>query len=66
MPGRSAACERFQYSSKGGGKVLVQQMKQHPCRSLQIRSVATERLTKKLGRVSSAIMEEIAAVIEYQ
>jgi mRNA interferase MazF len=37
---------------------------------LQIRSVSTERLTKKLGRVSSAIMEEIvaaiAAVIEYQ
>jgi mRNA interferase MazF len=37
---------------------------------LQIRSVSTDRLTKKLGRVSSAIMEEIvatiAAVIEYQ
>ena len=37
---------------------------------LQIRSVSTERLTKKLGRLSSAIMEEIvaaiAAVIEYQ
>jgi mRNA interferase MazF len=38
--------------------------------TLQIRSVSTERLTKKLGRVSSAIMEEIvaaiAAVIEHQ
>jgi mRNA interferase MazF len=37
---------------------------------LQIRSVSTDRLTKKLGRVSSAIMEEIVAdiatVIEYQ
>lgn len=37
---------------------------------LQIRSVSTERLTKKLGRVSSAMMEEIvaaiAAVIEHQ
>jgi mRNA interferase MazF len=37
---------------------------------LQIRSVSTERLTKKLGRASSVIMEEIAAaiaaVIEYQ
>lgn len=37
---------------------------------LQIRSVATERLTEKLGRVSSTVMEEIvaaiAAVIEYQ
>ena len=37
---------------------------------LQIRSVSTERLTRKLGRVSSAMMEEIvaaiAAVIEYQ
>jgi mRNA interferase MazF len=37
---------------------------------LQIRSVSTDRLTKKLGRVSSAIMDEIvatiAAVIEYQ
>lgn len=38
--------------------------------TLQIRSVSTERLTKKLGRVSSAVMEEIvaaiAAVIEHQ
>lgn len=37
---------------------------------LQIRSVSTQRLIKKLGRVSSSIMEEIvaaiAAVIEYQ
>ena len=37
---------------------------------LQIRSVSAERLGKKLGRVSSAVMEEIvaaiAAVIEYQ
>ena len=37
---------------------------------LQIRSVSIERLTKKLGRVSSTVMEEIvaaiAAVVEYQ
>ncbi|MDD5171175.1 MAG: type II toxin-antitoxin system PemK/MazF family toxin [Syntrophales bacterium] len=37
---------------------------------LQIRSVSTERLTRKLGRVSPTMMEEIvaaiAAVIEYQ
>lgn len=37
---------------------------------LQIRSISTERLAKKLGRISSTIMEEIvaaiAAVIEYQ
>lgn len=37
---------------------------------LQIRSVSTERLSEKLGRVSSAVMEEIvaaiAAVIEYE
>jgi len=37
---------------------------------LQIRSVSAERLTKKLGRVSMSLMEEIvasiAAVIEYQ
>jgi mRNA interferase MazF len=37
---------------------------------LQVRSVSTERLVKRLGRVSSAVMEEIvaaiAAVIEYQ
>ena len=37
---------------------------------LQIRSVSTKRLAKKLGRTSSTIMEEIvaaiAAVIEYQ
>lgn len=37
---------------------------------LQIRSVSTERLVKKIGRVSSTIMEEIvsaiAAVVEYQ
>jgi mRNA interferase MazF len=37
---------------------------------LQIRSVSTERLSKKLGRASSTVMEEIvaaiAAVIEYQ
>ncbi len=38
--------------------------------ALQIRSVSTERLAKKLGRTSSTVMEEIvaaiAAVIEYQ
>lgn len=38
--------------------------------ALQIRSVSVDRLTKKVGRVSSTIMEEIvaaiAAVIEYQ
>jgi mRNA interferase MazF len=37
---------------------------------LQIRSVSIDRLTKKIGRVSSTMMEEIvaaiAAVIEYQ
>jgi len=37
---------------------------------LQVRSVSTERLTRKLGRVSSITMEEIvaaiAAVIEHQ
>lgn len=38
--------------------------------ALQIRSVSTERLVKKLGSISSTAMEEIAAaiaaVIEYQ
>jgi mRNA interferase MazF len=38
--------------------------------ALQIRSVSTERLAKKLGSISSTAMEEImaaiAAVIEYQ
>lgn len=37
---------------------------------LQLRSVSIDRLTKKIGRVSSTMMEEIvaaiAAVIEYQ
>jgi len=37
---------------------------------LQIRSVSTERLVKKVGRISSTMMEEIvasiAAVVEYQ
>lgn len=37
---------------------------------LQIRSISTERLVKKVGRVSPTIMEEIvaalAAVVEYQ
>ncbi|MDD5007806.1 MAG: type II toxin-antitoxin system PemK/MazF family toxin [Syntrophorhabdaceae bacterium] len=37
---------------------------------LQIRSVSIDRLTKKIGKVSSTMMEEIvaaiAAVIEYQ
>jgi mRNA interferase MazF len=34
--------------------------------TLQIRSISTARLARKLGRVSSTVMEEIVAAIEYQ